>query len=66
MGRTEIAIHTSASERELLQIRKVSWYLTQTVRHTFLHGIQQVEGCYFVSRDPFVTPCNDGNSFLMT
>ena len=47
MGRTEIAIHTSAIERELLQIRKVSWYLTQTVRHTFLHGNQQSRGLLF-------------------
>ena len=39
MGRTELAILASAIERELLQIRRVSWYLTQTVRHTFLFTV---------------------------
>lgn len=56
MGRTEIAIHTSAIERELLQIRKVSWYFTQTVRHTFLHRNQQVEVAIpMIPSEPLVT-----------
>ena len=59
MGRTEIAIHTSAIERELLQIRKVSWYFGISPKLSdilFFTVTNKVEGCYFVSRDPFVTP----------